>query len=227
MPTKHEESTLKPRNDQACKAAWQDCILNARRAISQKLLLKAVSYRVGLPEREFCPRIPKPQVTPCPAATPRPFLVLDFCDPGAGDKFPRNPYSPSVKTPTEGSAARASRRFQSKTFMESEERPLCARVRGAACELSPNLLADETPRDRIACCPASGAMNAEHAASDDTATTAMAVNLPLASISRVSDESSHCVGVVCQRVDATERDDRLSCCLWQEHWWGGVRHVTC
>jgi len=38
----------------------------------------------GLPLLDFCPRIPNPQVAPCPALIPRPFLFLRCRDPGAG-----------------------------------------------------------------------------------------------------------------------------------------------
>ena len=37
--------------------------------------------RVGLPERDFCPLIPKPHEAPCPAAIPLPFLNFFFLEP--------------------------------------------------------------------------------------------------------------------------------------------------
>jgi hypothetical protein len=43
------------------------------------------------PDLDFCPRIPNPQLAPCPAAIPRPFLLFLCLEPGCGDKlFSRN-----------------------------------------------------------------------------------------------------------------------------------------
>jgi len=36
---------------------------------------------VGLPERDYCPLIPKPHDAPCPAAIPLPFLNIFFLEP--------------------------------------------------------------------------------------------------------------------------------------------------
>lgn len=84
--------------------------------------------------------------------------------------MPRMPNSPAVAWPTEGSAARASRRFQSKTFMERPERAPWARDRGAASADAENLLVAVRPRNALL--PARGAMKAELTASEDRARVA-------------------------------------------------------
>lgn len=129
------------------------------------------AYRVGRPERDFCPRMPKPQVAPCPAEIPRPFLVFAFCEPGAGERLPRMPNSPATALPTVGSATRASRRCQSKTFIESAERAPWARDRGAASTEAENLL--DAARPKKALLPAMGAMKALLTAREPIARTAM------------------------------------------------------
>jgi len=51
---------------------------------------------VGLPERDFWPRMPNPQVAPWPAAIPRPLRFLGRLLPGAGARLPSTPCCGSV-----------------------------------------------------------------------------------------------------------------------------------
>ena len=94
--------------------------------------------RVGRPERDFCPRIPNPQVAPCPAAIPRPFRVRFLRAPGAGRKLSNVNSNDSTSLIFDSSA---SRRFQSYNFIVNNEEPPELEVFGmdATNELDPGV----------------------------------------------------------------------------------------
>ena len=91
--------------------------------------------RVGRPERDFWPRLPKPHDCPWPAEMPRPLRLWRWFDPGDALRLPRSMVS---------SAGGASPRvFQSNTFIEG------AVQRGPATT-GPGNCSDDAPTRRNA-----------------------------------------------------------------------------